>query len=70
MLSVTTPLVYTWPATPLKTLVTWTLTSTASGGTRLALEHSGFLPEHAFAFEGARKGWQRMAELLAKVLAG
>jgi uncharacterized protein YndB with AHSA1/START domain len=51
-------------------VVTWTLTPTASGGTRLALEHSGFLPTNAFAFDGARKGWQRMlGEGLTEVLA-
>jgi uncharacterized protein YndB with AHSA1/START domain len=65
---------YTWRSGPeslgLDTVVTWTLTPTPSGGTRLALEHSGFLPTNAFAFDGARKGWQRMAgERLREVLA-
>jgi uncharacterized protein YndB with AHSA1/START domain len=51
-------------------VVTWTLTPTPSGGTRLALEHSGFLPANAFAFDGARKGWQRMVGAgLTEVLA-
>jgi hypothetical protein len=41
-----------------------------SGGTRLALEQSGFLPAQAFAFDGAEKGWQRMVgERLPEVLA-
>jgi uncharacterized protein YndB with AHSA1/START domain len=51
-------------------VVTWTLTPTPSGGTRLALEHSGFLPANASAFDGASKGWQRMVgEGLTEVLA-
>jgi uncharacterized protein YndB with AHSA1/START domain len=65
---------YTWrsgpESSPLDTVVTWTLTPTASGGTRLALEHSGFLSTNAFAFDGASKGWQRMlGEGLTDVLA-
>jgi len=65
---------YSWrsgpESSPLDTVVTWTLTPTPSGGTRLALEHSGFLPDNAFAFDGARKGWQRMlGEGLTGVLA-
>ena len=54
----------------LDTVVTWTLTPTPSGGPRLELEHSGFVPSNAFAFDGASKGWQRMiSEGLTKVLA-
>jgi uncharacterized protein YndB with AHSA1/START domain len=65
---------YTWrsgpESSPLDTVVTWTLAPTPSGGTRLALEQSGFLPANAFAFDGAGKGWQRMVgEGLAEVLA-
>jgi uncharacterized protein YndB with AHSA1/START domain len=65
---------YTWrsgpESSPLNTVVTWTLTPTPSGGTRLALEQSGFLPSNAFAFDGAIKGWQRMVgERLMEVLA-
>jgi uncharacterized protein YndB with AHSA1/START domain len=67
-------LVYTWRGGPkslqIDTVVTWTLTPTASGGTRLALEHSGFLPADRFAYDGAGKGWQQMAgEKLPAVLA-
>jgi len=55
----------------LDTVVTWTLTPTPSGGTRLALEHSGFLPANKFAFDGAGKGWERnVGERLREVLAG
>lgn len=68
---------YTWrsgpESSPLDTVVTWTLTPTSSGGTLLALEHSGFLPSNGFAFEGASKGWrhmgtQRLREVLARVV--
>lgn len=66
---------YSWRSgpgsSPLDTVVTWTLTPTPSGGTRLALEHSGFVPSNAFAFDGARKGWERMVgQGLTEVLAG
>jgi hypothetical protein len=51
-------------------VVTWTLAPTPAGGTRRALEDSGFLPENASSFEGASKGWQRMVgERLIEVLA-
>ena len=65
---------YSWrsgpESSPLDTVVTWTLTPTSSGGTRLELEQSGFQPTNAFAFDGASKGWQRMiSEGLSEVLA-
>ncbi len=54
---------YSWRsgsgASGLDTEVAWTLTPTPSGGTRLSLEHSGFVPSNAFAFDGAGKGWER-----------
>jgi uncharacterized protein YndB with AHSA1/START domain len=62
---------YSWRAGALDTVVTWTLTPTPSGGTRLALEQSGFRPDNASAFDGASKGWRRMVgERLIEVLAG
>jgi uncharacterized protein YndB with AHSA1/START domain len=45
----------------LDTVVTWTLTPTPTGGTRLRLEQSGFEPTNKFAFEGALKGWECMS---------
>ena len=65
---------YSWrsgpESSPLDTVVTWTLTPTPSGGTRLALEQSGFLPANAFAYDGARMGWERMVgQGLTQVLA-
>jgi hypothetical protein len=50
------------PLTPSK----FRRTSTQSCGTRLVLEHSGFLP--GFAFDGAKEGWERMVGELRKVL--
>jgi hypothetical protein len=55
-----------------ETVVADTLTPTSSGGTLLALEHSGFLPSNAFAFDGATKGWrymgtQRLRDALARI---
>jgi hypothetical protein len=45
-------------------------TPTSSGGTRLSLEHSGFVASNKFAFDGAAQGWQRMAgRQLREVLA-
>lgn len=53
----------------LDSTVTWTLMPTA-GGTRLCLEHAGFRPDNAFAFDGAGKGWQRnVTEAMTTVLA-
>ena len=58
----------------LDTIVTWTLSPTAAGGTRLRLEHTGFLPFNAYAAKGADWGWRskflpRLAEVLADLVA-
>ena len=54
----------------LDTIVTFTLTPTASG-TRLSVVQSGFEPDQKQNFGGARYGWRmmggRLAELLARV---
>jgi uncharacterized protein YndB with AHSA1/START domain len=53
----------------LDTIVTWTLTPTATG-TRLGLEHAGFVPANAFAFEALGKGWRgKVQESLRDLLA-
>lgn len=53
----------------IETVVTFTLTPTASG-THLSLVHSGFKPAQKGAFGGQRYGWNmnggRLIELLAK----
>lgn len=65
---------YSWRggagASLLDSVVTWTLTPTPSGGTRLGLEHAGFAPANAMAFEVMSKGWQgHVADRMAAVLA-
>lgn len=53
----------------LDTVVTWELTPTANGGTRLRLEHSGFDPD-SYAFKMMGQGWRgKIAERIAQVLA-
>jgi len=52
------------------TVLTLTLSPTVGGGTRLLLEHDGFLPANALAFEGIAKGWSgKVAERLNEILA-
>lgn len=58
---------YAWSVPPLETVVTFTLTPTASG-TRLSLEHTGFRPDQKQAFGGARYGWKLMGERLVGLL--
>ena len=63
---------YSWQggaeASRLEGVVTWTLTSTPQG-TKLFLEHSGFLPRNAMAFEIMGKGWRgKMVDRLNDVL--
>lgn len=52
----------------LDTVVTFTLTPTASG-TRLSLVQSGFKPEQKQNFGGARHGWKMMGGKLVELLA-
>ena len=61
---------YTWVVGDmvLDTVVTFTLTPTASG-TRLSLVQSGFRPDQKQNLGGARYGWQMMGGKLADVLA-
>lgn len=60
-------LVYTWSVPFLETVVTFTLTPTATG-TRLSLVQSGFTPEQKREFGGARYGWNMMGGKLAELL--
>ena len=52
---------YSWcggaPESRLDSTVTWTLTP-APQGTRLVLEHAGFLPRNSFAFDVMGRGWR------------
>lgn len=58
---------YTWEAYGLETVVTWTLTPTATG-TRLRMEQSGFKPDQNQARGGAKGGWAMFFDNLEKVL--
>lgn len=59
---------YAWTVPFLDTVVTFTLTPTASG-TRLSLVQSGFKPDQKQNFGGARYGWRMMGERLVALLA-
>jgi uncharacterized protein YndB with AHSA1/START domain len=61
-------LVYTWSVPFLDTVVTFTLTPTASG-TRLSLVQSGFKPDQKRESGGARYGWKLMGGKLVDLLA-
>ncbi|MDP2343523.1 MAG: SRPBCC domain-containing protein [Deltaproteobacteria bacterium] len=59
---------YTWVVGDmLDTVVTFTLTPTASG-THLSLVQSGFKPEQKQNFGGARYGWKMMGDKLLDLL--
>ena len=60
---------YTWVVGDmgLSTVVTFTLTPTASG-TRLSLVQSGFKPDQKQNFGGARYGWKMMGGRLVELL--
>jgi uncharacterized protein YndB with AHSA1/START domain len=59
---------YTWAAMGLGSVVTWTLTATATG-THLRMEQSGFRPDQQQAYQGAKYGWQKFLGSLEQVLA-
>ena len=59
---------YTWSVPFLDTVVTFTLTPTASG-TRLSVVQSGFKADQKREFGGARYGWKMMGEKLVDLLA-
>jgi uncharacterized protein YndB with AHSA1/START domain len=59
---------YTWVVGDIDTVVTFTLTPTASG-TRLSLVQSGFKPDQKQNFGGARYGWKMMGPKLVDLLA-
>jgi uncharacterized protein YndB with AHSA1/START domain len=61
-------LTYTWAVPFLDTVVTFTLTPTASG-TRLSLVQSGFKPNQKRESGGARYGWKMMGAKLIDLLA-
>jgi uncharacterized protein YndB with AHSA1/START domain len=62
-----TTLSYTWAAMGLESVVTWTLTPTASG-TRLRMEQTGFRPDQQQAYQGATYGWPQFFAKLEQML--
>ena len=66
-------LYYTWnsvsdnAAFNLKSVVTWSLTST-SAGTHLRMEQSGFRPDQSQAYQGAKYGWPQFLAKLEQIL--
>jgi len=58
-----------WIVGDIDTVVTFTLTPTASG-TRLSLVQSGFRPDQKQNFGGARYAWKMMGGKLVDLLAG
>ena len=59
---------WAWVVGDIDTVVTFTLTPTASG-TRLSLVQSGFKPDQKKEFGGARYGWNMMGGKLVDLLA-
>ncbi|TPM30829.1 SRPBCC domain-containing protein [Mesorhizobium sp. B2-3-4] len=65
---------YSWnlthhdPAFDLRSVVTFTLTPTATG-THLRMEQAGFRPDQKRAYGGARMGWPKFLEKLEELLA-
>ena len=62
-----TRLSYTWDAMGLESVVTFTLSPTATG-THLKMEQAGFKPGMAQAYGGAKMGWQNFLDRLAQLL--
>jgi uncharacterized protein YndB with AHSA1/START domain len=58
---------YAWAVPFLETVVTFTLTPTASG-TRLSLVQAGFKEDQQKALGGSRYGWKMMGERLVDLL--
>jgi uncharacterized protein YndB with AHSA1/START domain len=59
---------YTWDVYGLESVVTWTLTPTATG-THLRMEQAGFRADQQQAYVGAKAGWPRFFANLEQLLA-
>jgi uncharacterized protein YndB with AHSA1/START domain len=59
---------YSWAALGLDSVVTWTLTPTASG-THLRMEQTGFAADQIRAYQGARYGWPKFFDALEQSVA-
>jgi uncharacterized protein YndB with AHSA1/START domain len=60
---------YRWDALGLESVVTWTLSPSATG-TRLRMEQAGFRSDQEQAYQGARFGWPKFFAKLEEVLGG
>ena len=67
MLETNKTLSYTWGAYGLESVVTWTLTPTATG-TLLRMEQAGFRPDQKQAYNGAKHGWAQFFANLQQLL--
>jgi len=61
-------LAYSWDAFGLESVVTWTLTPTATG-THLRMEQAGFRADQDQFFEGAQGSWPQFVSALEEVVA-
>jgi len=61
-------LAYSWEAKGLESIVTWTLTPSATG-TSLRMEQSGFHADQEQFYQGARAGWPGFLASLEQLLA-
>jgi uncharacterized protein YndB with AHSA1/START domain len=59
---------YTWDAMGLESVVSWTLTPTATG-THLRMEQAGFRADQEQAYQGAKYGWRQFFGKLEQALA-
>jgi uncharacterized protein YndB with AHSA1/START domain len=59
---------YSWDAMGLESVVTWTLTPSATG-TLLRMEQAGFKPDQERAYQGAKFGWTKFFASLEETLA-
>lgn len=60
---------YSWGTMGMESVVTWTLTPTASG-THVRMEHSGFPSEESASYKGAKYGWTNFIGKLENVVGG
>jgi uncharacterized protein YndB with AHSA1/START domain len=60
---------YSWGTMGMDSVVTWTLTPTASG-THVRMEHSGFPSEESASYKGAKYGWTNFIGKLENVVGG
>lgn len=58
---------YTWSAMGLESVVTWTVTPTATG-THLRMDQTGFGDNQEQAYQGAKYGWQNFFGKLEAIL--